>query len=449
MQYLLLPPTRLRALSRSLLFLSILPVVVGCPQSRAPVEAVDAGNSTNDSEKLAPDHPQTLEMIKEMGARTVADKNGNLTSVDFSDLAVRDDQIRMLAGLPKLKKLRLWGAGITDAVFDELVELDSIVDVGLENTEITDAGLQRLEQMQQLRTVFLRRNTYLTDAAFDVFPKLPHLTAILCLYHNITDEALVKIKDLEDLRVLDVRGCATLSDDGFLQLGKLKKLEQVKMRTAGMTNKGMALFKGTPNLKVLVLEDAPITAPGLENLKGASNMVELELLRSLLDDAALSSLSNMPKLKKLLLRDSQTPITGEGLAFLKNSTELTSLNLAETEVNDEGLRNIESMSKLTLLDLWNTQVTDAGMESVAKLKNLTALTLDGTQVTDAGVAQLEGLPLQKLFLQGCQISDAGIESLKKIKTLQAIDLKFCVQVSEDAVNDLKATLPELKVFGFQ
>jgi len=130
------------------------------------------------------------------------------------------------------------------------------------------------------------------------------------------------------------------------------------------------------------------------------------------------------------------------LAFLAKFTELTSLNLAETDVNDAGLANLAKLSNLTTLDLWNTQVGDAGMESVSKLKNLSTLVLDGTQVTAAGIKHLEGLPLKKLFMQSCPLTDEAIESLKKIKTLESVDIKYCVQLTEEAVAELKKAFPD-------
>ena len=438
-----------RLLSPTILFLLVLPLIVGCPQSRAPVEAVDGGKSkAKEAEPAVPDNPETLAMIEQSIAKTTTDENGNVTSVDFTDISVTDAQVPLLAGLPKLQKIRLWGDLITDNVFSELVKLKSVVDVGLENTAISDTGLQNLEKMPQVRTVYLRRNTYLTDAAFEVFPKMPKLTAIICIYHNITDQALLTVKDLVKLRVLDVRGCVEFSDAGFLALSKLTNLEQVKMRNcASFSNQGMAFFDSTPKLKGLVLEDIPIQAEGLAHIKGAKNMTELVLMRTRVDDEALANLADMPKLKTLSVRDS--PVHGDGLKYIANAKELSSLNLAETAVGDEGIAHIAGLSKLTTLDLWNTKVTDAAMDTVGKLTSLTKLVLDETAITDAGIAKLEGLPLKQLYMSKLQITDAAIESLKKIKTLESIDLSFCGQISADAVNDLKAALPNVNVFGVQ
>ena len=174
----LLSPAKLSAAVPCLLLILAISFITGCPQPRIAGNGNGGNAAKAKDEPVVPDSEEALAVINEVGARTVKDDNGNITSADFSDLAVRDDQVPLLAGLPKLKKLRLWGSLITDGVFDELVKLESVVDVGLANTEITDAGLQNLEKMPQLRTVFLRRNTYLSDDAFDVFPKLPKLSLL-------------------------------------------------------------------------------------------------------------------------------------------------------------------------------------------------------------------------------------------------------------------------------
>ena len=86
------------------------------------------------------------------------------------------------------------------------------------------------------------------------------------------------------------------------------------------------------------------------------------------------------------------------------------------------------------------------MSSVAQLTNLKWLSLEQTAVTDTGIAELEGLQqLETLLLNGITITDAALESLKKLKSLRLLDLTYCDELSQGAVNELRAALPNTQV----
>jgi Leucine-rich repeat (LRR) protein len=61
------------------------------------------------------------------------------------------------------------------------------------------------------------------------------------------------------------------------------------------------------------------------------------------------------------------------------------------------------------LDLSETAVTDQGVAALKNFKNLTRLSLDQTAITDAGLTQLRTLPqLKYLNLYGTKVSDRGV-----------------------------------------
>ena len=52
--------------------------------------------------------------IKQLGGKTTLDAAGRVVKVDLMDIEVTDADVQLVASLPDLQWLRLWGAGITD-----------------------------------------------------------------------------------------------------------------------------------------------------------------------------------------------------------------------------------------------------------------------------------------------------------------------------------------------
>ena len=101
----------------------------------------------------------------------------------------------------------------------------------------------------------------------------------------------------------------------------------------------------------------------LRPLKRMTNLVEVTLWNTTVDDAGLANL--------------------HGLSHLK------SLNLGLTQVTDAGLVHLQDLTSLEVLDLGDTQVTDAGLAHLRQLTNLKQLDLSDTQVSADGVAKLQ------------------------------------------------------------
>ena len=106
-------------------------------------------------------------------------------------------------------------------------------------------------------------------------------------------------------------------------------------------------------------------------------------------------------------------ITDDGIAKLKEVSNLVWLNLRGTKVSDDGLKHLADIKTLTRLHLEKTRLTDAGLAHLGKLENLEYLNLYATKVTDAGIDHLLGLKkLKKLYLWQSEVSKDGAEKLK-------------------------------------
>jgi len=111
---------------------------------------------------------------------------------------------------------------------------------------------------------------------------------------------------------------------------------------------------------------------------------------------------------------SDQKVTDDTLVAIKGAPEIVELNLRGTEVTDAGLPHVGTLKNLKKLHLEKTKVTDAGLKHLAGLDSLEYLNLYGTAITDAGLEPLKKMKsLKKVFLWQTKVTDAGQESLEQ------------------------------------
>ncbi len=93
------------------------------------------------------------------------------------------------------------------------------------------------------------------------------------------------------------------------------------------------------------------------------NIVQIDLGRTIITDAALKTLAQFPRLISLDLR--QTKITDAGLEALSGLKKLDTLNLYGTEITDAGLKHLAKIKSLKNVYLWQSKATKAGVKELA------------------------------------------------------------------------------------
>ncbi|OYW74727.1 MAG: hypothetical protein B7Z37_16450 [Verrucomicrobia bacterium 12-59-8] len=92
------------------------------------------------------------------------------------------------------------------------------------------------------------------------------------------------------------------------------------------------------------------------------NIVQLDLGRTVITDAALKTIAQLPRLVSLDLR--QTKITDAGLESLIGLTKIESLNLYGTEISDAGLKHLAKLKSLKHVFLWQSKATKPGVKQL-------------------------------------------------------------------------------------
>ena len=104
------------------------------------------------------------------------------------------------------------------------------------------------------------------------------------------------------------------------------------------------------------------------------------------DESLLALLTEMPNLESLNLRHLLV-----GNAFtegLEKYRELREIHLQDTRIGDDALLHIAKLPKLEELDLQETRVSDGGLALLKQSQNLRQLQLNHTRATPAGVDDL-------------------------------------------------------------
>lgn len=97
-------------------------------------------------------------------------------------------------------------------------------------------------------------------------------------------------------------------------------------------------------------------------LPARENIVQLDLGRTVITDAALKTVAQLPRLVSLDLR--QTKITDAGLEALTGLKKLETINLYGTEITDAGLKHLAKIKSLKNVYLWQSKATKDGVKQL-------------------------------------------------------------------------------------
>jgi len=188
----------------------------------------------------------------------------------------------------------------------------------------------------------------------------------------------------------------------------------------------------------------------------AGRITGVDLRASWVTDTDLRKLLKLPSLSSLDL--SLTRITDQGMQELKNAAGIVDLNLYFAEyVTDEGLAAIKDWKKLKRLNVHGTKVSDTTLEHISGIATLESVNIGTAMITDVGIERLVSLPnLKELTMGGNELGDAGLQALRQIPGLTYLDLSgrqgtdsniWAISISDVGL-DAVLTLKELRELRF-
>lgn len=189
-----------------------------------------------------------------------------------------DRALAHISGLRKLKSLRLDDSRISDKGLRKLKEdhvLDGLEFLVLSGTKITDAGLEHLDGLGNLKSLYLR-DTQVTDRGLEQLSRLPRLEKLILSNTRVSDAGLTHLADLKDLWLLYLDN-ARITDRGVQQLTGLAKLSYLGLSGTAVTNAGLVHLAKLTKLEELGLGDCRVSDAGLQHLKGLTLLKTLYL----------------------------------------------------------------------------------------------------------------------------------------------------------------------------
>jgi beta-lactamase regulating signal transducer with metallopeptidase domain len=198
-------------------------------------------------------------------------------------------------------------------------------------------------------------------------------------------------------------------------------------------------------------------------------------------DKALAHLPDFPRLKRLLLTETQ--VSDDGLEFVGRLPELEELFIWDgATITDKGVAHLRKLPKLKFLLLGNSAITDEAVSHLSDVSTLETLLLDTNSLTDKALEYASRLPrLRELEVgnwgpEGRQatITAAGLEHVRKMPALKRLgipliptkvedlrqlhgltglemltieDVLFQGKMNETAIRELQKATPQLKVLA--
>lgn len=155
---------------------------------------------------------------------------------------------------------------------------------------------------------------------------------VLCLGHtDITDAGLIGLVQLQQIRDLRLNGTA-VTDAGMEAIGRLAALENLSLGRTHVTGKGIARLEGLARLRSLNLSGTRIEDEDLEYLCVlAASLEVLDVSETSVTGEGLKRLISLPRLRELDI--SETRIDGAAVRWIPKLTSLRVLYIDSTSID--------------------------------------------------------------------------------------------------------------------
>lgn len=192
--------------------------------------------------------------------------------------------------VPPSNIVQISGDGIEfeDNICEPISKVPSVIRVDLSSSEVTDAGVEQLCKMKQLRSLALAKSMIKGSCLramsacdlvyFDIsqnaidqqyykyFANFAHVVKARVNNDALTDESLKFIGSMKSLRDLELRGNLKITNDGLRYLFPLKTLQFLTIRDSKIGVSGVELILTNMKLKLFTVDDKILDNPAGKRL---------------------------------------------------------------------------------------------------------------------------------------------------------------------------------------
>jgi Leucine-rich repeat (LRR) protein len=323
---------------------------------------------TDEAAKTLQGHPrlQSLQFIKRSALTdegvTAISKLPKLSEVVLEKSEVTDVGLRALATSKTIRYIRVPRTRVTDDGIAALSGCPELVllDV-LECTGVSSKSLETIGKLTKLRKLRLW-GAGIRDEALPQLRGLTKLEELSLQYCRVGDEGLKNLEGLTMLRSLDLYGTA-VTDKSWPMLAKLTQLQELRIRETGIRGEAnVDSLAAMQKLKSIDLSESPVQDGLLAALAALPMLEEINLWNTQVSPEGVKVLGNSKSLKDINL-DNLVNINDDSVAPLATIPTLEVLFLGKTSVTDATLVVLaEKASNLKRLTVKKTDTTKGGKE---------------------------------------------------------------------------------------
>ncbi|MBM3738603.1 MAG: hypothetical protein FJW39_22725 [Acidobacteria bacterium] len=263
--------------------------------------------------------------VEDLGGRVETNARKEPVAVHLRGTHVADADLTHIAAMPQLERLDLSLTRVTDLGLLRLKDLKNVREINLFFAElVTDEGLAAMRNWPRIQRLNLR-GTKVTDNTLALLAGKESIAALDIGYAEVTDSGLQNLPRYPNLRELAFGG-NKMTEVGLQVLRSMPQITHLdisgKQRTdsglwfVGLTDIGLDPVATLAALRVLNVSGTPVSARGVEKLKGLNQLERLNLLSCRrINDDVVTHLAAMPALKWVELKD--TGVTAKGFAALR------------------------------------------------------------------------------------------------------------------------------------
>ncbi len=266
---------------------------------------------------------QAAQRIRELGGWYEVDKDNHVIEVNMASHETpgkvyysnkrtdTDEGLRAVKAFPRLKRLFLCKGQASDEALVSVAELKDLEMLFIWDAhKITDAGMKHLAGQTKLQNISIS-NGQIGDGVLEIFARLPALKHLSLQGNAFSDDGLKHLENMKQLRSLWIgMNRKPITDAGIMHLAGLTMLEELDLQRSNLSDEGIAAMKDLKNLRQLHLSigrgtsDKQITDASVDTLTALTNLQVLMFLSTHITDIGAKRLSELPKLKTLWLSTS-------------------------------------------------------------------------------------------------------------------------------------------------
>jgi internalin A len=320
-----------------------------------------------------------------------------------------DTALRSVGGFENLEQLTLHRCPkLTGTGFDTPTKWSRLKALALSECPIGDAAcapIGRIESLEEIRLL----STKVTDAGLRELAGLPALEALTLEGASVSGVAFAA-PGWAKLRDIDAPG-APFDDTGMQAVAGLPALQSLRSDSGKVTDAGLVHMKRATKLTELTVSGAKITDTGLLALKELTGLRELDVSNTAIRGSAFDSFPVRPELHKL--NASGTQFDDAAAAHLEKFPGLTTFKLADCHVSDVGLVALKELKKLATCDLSGTAAGDDTAKLLGALPELIDANFARTRLTDTGLTALADAPkIRQIDVSGTKVTKGTAEREK-------------------------------------